>query len=68
MNFSAVIAGLEFAWKHRKEIADGCEIGIHVFRRLEAMTHHHNVTVDKVLTVADEGLHAISGNPSSDDS
>lgn len=63
MNFTAVIAGLNFAWQHKKDIADACEAAIHVVRRIEALSHKHNVTVDKVLTTADEGLHLVNGTP-----
>lgn len=60
MNFTAVIAGLEFAWRHKQDIADACESAIHVVRRIEALSHKHNVSVDKVLTSADDALHVVT--------
>ena len=59
MNFSLIVTVLEEAYKHRGEIADACEAGIHAIRRLEHLSHKHNATVDKILVTADEGFKAI---------
>jgi len=60
MNYGKVIDALEFAYENKKELAEACELGIHAWRRLETMTKHHNVTLDKVLTLADEWLHKLT--------
>ena len=51
------IAGLQYALAHRKEIAEGAEVGIHVIRRLEQLCVHHKTDVDTLLVHADKALH-----------
>lgn len=54
---SLAIEGLEFAVKHKKEIAIGSETAIHVIRRIEHMCVKHQTTADNLLMAAERGLH-----------
>ena len=51
------VDGLSYAIKHRKQIAEGAEVGIHVLRRIEHLCVKHETTADDLLVKADEALH-----------
>ena len=54
---SLAVEGLKYAIDHKKEIAEGAELGIHVLRRIEHLCVHHQTTADDILVHADKALH-----------
>ena len=62
MNFGTIVSALAWAAEHRKELAEGAEIGIHLIRRIEHLCVHHETTADKVLVAAGDALSAIAGD------
>ena len=56
------VEGLTYAVEHRKELAEGAEVGIHVIRRLEHLCVKHTTTVDELLVSADHALHVYNEN------
>lgn len=56
MNINAIIEGLIWVARHRKEIASDAECGVHFIRRVEHLLVKHKTTADTILVEADKAL------------
>ena len=54
---SAAVEGLSWAIQHKKQVAGGAEVAIHVIRRIEHLCVKHQTTADDLLMAAEKGLH-----------
>ena len=54
---SLALEAIKYGINHRKEIAQGAEVGIHVLRRIEHLCVKHKTTADDILMHADAALH-----------
>ena len=56
MNIEAIIEGLIWVGRHRKEIASDAECGVHFIRRVEHLLVKHKTTADTILAGRRPGL------------